>query len=40
VARTLYQLWLGASIMVKIERTTLPFATALASTRQILHLPP
>jgi TetR/AcrR family transcriptional repressor of nem operon len=39
VARTLYQLWLGASIMVKIERTTLPFATALASTRQILHLP-
>lgn len=39
VARTLYQLWLGASIMAKIERSTLPFATALASTRQILHLP-
>jgi TetR/AcrR family transcriptional repressor of nem operon len=39
-ARTLYQLWLGASIMVKIGRTTAPFATALASTRQILHLAP
>lgn len=39
-ARTLYQLWLGASIMVKIERTTAPFATALTSTRQILHLAP
>ena len=39
-ARTLYQLWLGASIMVKIERTTAPFATALASTRQILRLAP
>jgi TetR/AcrR family transcriptional repressor of nem operon len=38
VARSLYQLWLGASIMVKIERSTLPFATALASTRQMLHL--
>lgn len=39
-ARTLYQLWLGASVMVKIERSTAPFATALTSTRQILHLAP
>jgi TetR/AcrR family transcriptional repressor of nem operon len=38
VARSLYQLWLGASIMVKIERTPQPFETAMASTRQILHL--
>jgi TetR/AcrR family transcriptional repressor of nem operon len=40
VARSLYQLWLGASIMAKIERTTRPFDTALVSTRQILHLAP
>jgi TetR/AcrR family transcriptional repressor of nem operon len=38
VASSLYQLWLGASVMVKIERTTQAFETALASTRQILHL--
>jgi TetR/AcrR family transcriptional repressor of nem operon len=38
VARSLYQLWLGASIMAKIARTTQPFDTALASTRQMLHL--
>lgn len=37
VARTLYQLWLGASVMVKIERGTEPFAAALAATRQMLH---
>ena len=40
VARNLYQLWLGASIMVKIERTTAPFATALLATRQMLQLAP
>ena len=38
VAAGLYQLWLGASIMAKIERTTQAFETALASTRQILRL--
>ena len=38
VAAGLYQLWLGASVMAKIERTTQPFETALASTRQILRL--
>ena len=40
MARSLYQLWVGASIMVKIERTPQAFATALASTRQLLHLAP
>jgi TetR/AcrR family transcriptional repressor of nem operon len=39
-ARSLYQLWLGASIMAKIVRTTEPFETALASTRQMLNLTP
>jgi TetR/AcrR family transcriptional repressor of nem operon len=38
VAAALYQLWLGASVMAKIERTTQPFETALASTRQMLRL--
>ncbi|RKP59116.1 TetR/AcrR family transcriptional regulator [Pararobbsia silviterrae] len=38
VAQSLYQLWLGASVMVKIVRNTAPFETALATTRQILHL--
>jgi TetR/AcrR family transcriptional repressor of nem operon len=38
VAAGLYQLWLGASVMAKIERTTQAFETALASTRQILRL--
>ena len=39
VAQSLYQLWLGASVMVKIGRDRQPFATALMTTRQILHLP-
>ncbi|MFT4464812.1 MAG: TetR/AcrR family transcriptional regulator [Sodalis sp. (in: enterobacteria)] len=38
VAQSLYQLWLGASVMVKIVRHTQPFATAIATTRHILHL--
>jgi len=38
VAQSLYQLWLGASVMVKIGRTTAPFDIATATTRQILHL--
>lgn len=37
VAQNLYQLWLGASIMVKIVRTTQPFDTALISTHRILR---
>lgn len=39
VAQSLYQLWLGASVMVKIVRTIQPFATAMMTTRQILNLP-
>ena len=38
-AHSLYQLWLGTSVMVKIERNVEPFDTAMTTTRQILHLP-
>jgi TetR/AcrR family transcriptional repressor of nem operon len=37
-AHSLYQLWLGTSVMVKIERNIEPFDTAMRTTRQILHL--
>ncbi len=40
VAHSLYHLWLGASVMVKIARNTQPFETAMMTTRQILHLTP
>jgi TetR/AcrR family transcriptional repressor of nem operon len=36
VAQSLYQLWLGASVMVKIVRNTGPFHKAMATTRHIL----
>jgi len=39
VAASLYQQWLGASVMVKIVRSTAPFDDAMAVTRQLLHLP-
>ena len=39
-AQSLYQLWLGASVMVKIVRDTRPFESAMMTTRQILHLSP
>lgn len=39
VAQSLYQLWLGASVMVKIVRGVQPFESAMATTHQILHLP-
>jgi TetR/AcrR family transcriptional repressor of nem operon len=39
VAQSLYQLWLGASVMVKIVRSVQPFESAMATTHQILHLP-
>lgn len=39
VAQSLYQLWLGASVMVKIVRNRQPFELAMSSTRRILHLP-
>jgi len=38
VAESLYQLWLGASVMVKIVRGTAPFDSAMVVTRQMLHL--
>jgi TetR/AcrR family transcriptional repressor of nem operon len=37
-AQSLYQLWLGASVMVKIVRGTAPFDGAAGATRQMLHL--
>jgi TetR/AcrR family transcriptional repressor of nem operon len=39
VAQSLYQLWLGASVMAKIVRSTQPFEAAMMTTRQILRLP-
>jgi TetR/AcrR family transcriptional repressor of nem operon len=39
IAQSLYQLWLGASVMVKIVRTPQPFDNALGTTQQMLHLP-
>ncbi|MBL1110877.1 TetR/AcrR family transcriptional regulator [Streptomyces sp. 110] len=38
VARPLYDLWLGASVMAKIHRSLAPIDTATALTRQLLHL--
>ena len=38
-AHSLYQLWLGASLMAKIGRDGAPFDTAMHTTRQILRLP-
>jgi TetR/AcrR family transcriptional repressor of nem operon len=40
IAESLYQLWLGASLMVKIVRGTAPFDSAMAVTRQMLHIVP
>ncbi len=40
VARSVYQLWLGTSIMVKIARTTGPFDDAVALTARLLHTGP
>ncbi|MBN4096013.1 TetR/AcrR family transcriptional regulator [Methylobacterium sp. OT2] len=37
VAETLYHLWLGASLMAKIERTDAPFEAAMRTTRTILN---
>lgn len=39
VARGLYQLWLGSSVMVKIVRSMQPFEAAMAMTQQIIHQP-
>ncbi|MFQ3786499.1 TetR/AcrR family transcriptional regulator [Halomonas sp. A29] len=39
-AQSLYHLWLGASVMVKVVRNAQPFEMAMRTTRQILHLSP
>lgn len=39
-AQSLYHLWLGASVMVKIARSPQPFESAMTTTRQILRPPP
>ncbi len=39
VAQSLYQLWLGASVLVKVSRDVQPFQAAMATTRQLLQLP-
>ncbi|MDR7344291.1 TetR/AcrR family transcriptional repressor of nem operon [Pantoea alhagi] len=38
MAQSLYQLWLGSSVMVKIMRDTQPFDTAMATTRRLLNM--
>ena len=38
-AEALYQLWLGASLMAKIVRTSAPFGAAMATTRRMLNGP-
>lgn len=39
-AATLYQLWLGATLLEKMHRNHEPLETAMATTRQLLNLPP
>lgn len=39
VAQSLYQLWLGASVLVKVSRDVQPFQAAMVATRQLLQLP-
>ncbi|MDU4094142.1 MAG: TetR/AcrR family transcriptional regulator [Pantoea sp.] len=38
IAQSLYQLWLGSSVMVKIMRDTQPFDTAMMTTRRLLNM--
>lgn len=40
VAENLYQLWLGASVMVKIVRDTAPFDSAMSLTQSIIRTLP
>ena len=37
-AQTLYDMWLGASLLVKINRDDTPFDSTMTATRQMLHL--
>lgn len=38
VAESLYQLWVGASVMVKIVRNTGPFDSAMSMTQKIIRI--
>jgi len=38
IAESLYSLWLGASVMARIERSDHPFGTALLTTRRMLGI--
>ena len=38
IAETLYQIWLGASLLAKITRSGEPLDSAMASTRRLLNL--
>jgi TetR/AcrR family transcriptional repressor of nem operon len=40
VAESLYQLWIGASVMVKIVRNIGPFDSAMSMTQKIIHITP
>ncbi|MFJ8827015.1 TetR/AcrR family transcriptional regulator [Streptomyces sp. NPDC102467] len=37
-AQSLYDMWLGASVMAKIHRSLAPIDTSMAMTRQLLHV--
>ena len=39
LAESLYQLWLGASVLAKVARTPQPFDVAITATRRLLQLP-
>ncbi|MCJ2048858.1 TetR/AcrR family transcriptional regulator [Methylobacterium sp. J-070] len=39
-AEALYHVWLGASLMAKIERSDAPFAAAMTTTRRVLNPQP
>jgi TetR/AcrR family transcriptional repressor of nem operon len=39
-AQTLYQMWLGASVMAKIARNDAPFDAAIAASKRILQILP
>lgn len=36
LAESLYQLWLGASLLAKVNKSTKPFETALAMTNRMI----
>ncbi|MBW8244910.1 TetR/AcrR family transcriptional regulator [Muricauda oceani] len=38
VAESLFQIWLGASVMVKLDKNIQPFESAMLTTRQLLGL--